>query len=292
MISDAIETFLTAARHMSFRRAAEERFVTQPTVSRQIAALEEQWGVRLFRRDSRGVSLTPQGQVMLEVCQKMDGILEEGVAQARRIAQGRQGQLRVGFLCTLDEGETLVPIARHFEHFYPGIEVSVERASYAPLRAGLERGAYDVVFTLDFDAENMSDVCVERLEELRCSLVVSSTHPLYGKPDLSPADFEGATFVIPSPEDSPGRREDLLPVLRALELRNWRTVYAPNLDTVYLELDMGRAAALLCRSERCIQRPNYRALPLPRRAPFLLDLVVIWKKENQNPALSLFLTGI
>ncbi len=61
---DPLKGFDAAARHLSFTRAAEELFLTQSAISRQIQTLEEQLGVRLFRREARRLSLTPEGEVL------------------------------------------------------------------------------------------------------------------------------------------------------------------------------------------------------------------------------------
>ena len=61
---DPLKGFDAAARHLSFTRAASELFLTQSAISRQIQTLEEQLGVRLFRRETRRLSLTPEGEVL------------------------------------------------------------------------------------------------------------------------------------------------------------------------------------------------------------------------------------
>ena len=61
---DPLKGFDAAARHLSFTKAAEELFLTQSAISRQIQTLEEQLGVKLFRREARRLSLTPEGEVL------------------------------------------------------------------------------------------------------------------------------------------------------------------------------------------------------------------------------------
>ena len=61
---DPLKGFDAAARHLSFTRAAEELFLTQSAISRQIQTLEAQLGVKLFRRETRRLSLTPEGEVL------------------------------------------------------------------------------------------------------------------------------------------------------------------------------------------------------------------------------------
>ena len=57
-----IEVFLTAARHQNISKAAEELFISQPSLSKYISKMESEVGVALFRRTNRGVVLTEQGE--------------------------------------------------------------------------------------------------------------------------------------------------------------------------------------------------------------------------------------
>ena len=72
MFSPLMDTFLTVARYLSFTRAAQELYTTQPTISRQIAALEEEWGCPLFVRSNKEVALTEEGALMLDACKRSE----------------------------------------------------------------------------------------------------------------------------------------------------------------------------------------------------------------------------
>ncbi len=70
MTSTQIGIFLAVAETLSFSKTAEIFFTTQPTVSRQIQMLEEEWGILLFKRNRREVHLTEEGKIMAKVCEK------------------------------------------------------------------------------------------------------------------------------------------------------------------------------------------------------------------------------
>src|SRR5580704_9252434 len=72
-----LKVFRTVAQHLSFRKAAEHLFLTQPAVTLQIKALEQDLGVRLFERAPRGVSLTPQGALLLGYAKKAAAVVAE-----------------------------------------------------------------------------------------------------------------------------------------------------------------------------------------------------------------------
>ena len=80
--------FEAAARHLSFTRAAEEMFVTQAAISHQIKSLEEYLGVRLFRRLTRRVQLTEEGQMLLPVVQRCFDQLTDVTVQVSRQVEG------------------------------------------------------------------------------------------------------------------------------------------------------------------------------------------------------------
>src|SRR5215472_13854793 len=81
---DLIKGFEAAARHLSFTRAAEELFLTQSALSRQIQTLEEQLGVPLFERRHRALLLTDAGQVLQGTARTILDDLNQAVARIRR----------------------------------------------------------------------------------------------------------------------------------------------------------------------------------------------------------------
>lgn len=287
MLSPLIDTFLTVARYLSFTRAAQGLYTTQPTISRQIAALEEEWGFPLFLRSNKEVALTEEGALMLDACKKAEELLSAALAQSRELRQNQAGSLRIGVLSSMDERRTLLPALSYFDEMYPNIQVMLEKGSYSRLRDGLESGEFDVIFTLDFELDRLNDVLSKCIEELPCSFVLSRKHPLFPKPDLSLDDLAHARFVLPSPEDSPRRKEDLESILGGLGFSGNEVIYAANMDSLMLYLNAGKAVALLNHNEKDFYSPDYRRLALPEGPLGRICLVGIWKASNHNPAIGL-----
>lgn len=287
MFSPLMDTFLIVARYLSFTRAAQELYTTQPTISRQIAALEEEWGCPLFVRSNKEVALTEEGTLMLDACKRSEELLSAALGQCRTLRQGRTGFLRIGVLSSLDEQRTLLPALSYLDEMHPNIEVTVEKGSYSRLREGLEKDEFDVIFTLDFELGQMKDVSVKRIEDLPCCFVLSQKHRLFSKPDLSLDDLSGARFVLPSPEDSPRRKEDLESILHRMGFRGNEIIYAANMDSLMLYLNAGKAVALLHHDEKDFYSPLYRRISLPDDPQCRVCLVGVWKAANRNPAIAL-----
>src|SRR4051812_18807131 len=89
------------AEERSFRRAAERCHVSQPSLSAQLAALEEALGVRLFERDRRGVLPTRAGEELLERARRVLVEADDLVEAARRLGDPLAGLLRIGVIPTI-----------------------------------------------------------------------------------------------------------------------------------------------------------------------------------------------
>ncbi|HBC25743.1 MAG TPA: LysR family transcriptional regulator, partial [Pseudomonas sp.] len=82
---------------LHFGRAAEQLRISQPPLSQQIQALEQELGVRLFDRTNRRVALTDAGRLFLEETRRTLAQVDKSVDVARRAEQGEIGELKVGF---------------------------------------------------------------------------------------------------------------------------------------------------------------------------------------------------
>jgi LysR family transcriptional regulator, glycine cleavage system transcriptional activator len=117
---NALRAFEAAARHLNFSRAAEELFVTQGAISRQIKLLEESFGVPLFRRLTRTIELTEHGREYLPVVRDAFDRIEQ--ATLRLVNRDRHRILNVNVLPTFAM-RWLIPRLPHFAIEHPDIEV-------------------------------------------------------------------------------------------------------------------------------------------------------------------------
>ncbi len=182
MITEKIEIFLEVADSLCFSEVAKKRFTTQPTISRQISAMEEEWGVQLFIRTNKGLRLTPEGSIMLRCCRKMYQQCEASLRLAQDVKLGKNGSLQIGFLEILDVERIFMPYLREFNESYPEAEISVFCESFAGLRQDLQRDKLDIIYTFDFDVQNMSDdIVTNQLGEVVPKVDITKYHPLFEK---------------------------------------------------------------------------------------------------------------
>ncbi|MES2817630.1 MAG: LysR family transcriptional regulator [Pseudomonadota bacterium] len=142
-----LETFVWVARLKSFRLTAEKLFSTQASISGRIAALEEELGTRLFLRDSKGVSLTPEGQKVLEYAERMLDTMQ-AMKHSISDAGSIQGRIRVGAMDTVIHTWLSLFVTKLMER-YPAVEIELTADTARNLCDQLEKGYLDIIFQTD-----------------------------------------------------------------------------------------------------------------------------------------------
>ncbi|HWH46663.1 MAG TPA: LysR family transcriptional regulator, partial [Burkholderiales bacterium] len=119
---DFFRGFEAAARHLSFTKAAEELFVTQSAVSRQIQALENRLGVRLFLRRNRGLALTEAGEQMWRAVDSVLRTLHQAVEQ---VAPGTAPKVVTVTSSMAFSSLWLIPRLSGFRRLHPDVDVRI-----------------------------------------------------------------------------------------------------------------------------------------------------------------------
>ncbi|WP_432838000.1 LysR family transcriptional regulator [Dactylosporangium sp. CA-092794] len=187
--------FVTVADELSFMRAAARLYMTQPALSRQIRALEDEVEVSLFDRGPVGTTLTRAGQQLLEDARPM---LAAATALVRRVrlAGREESHFTVGFM----PGVIVTNIVRRFRLLVPGVIVDVLFTSFTDPVEYLLDGRVDVCFVrLPIQAKALE--VVPLFPEPRIA-ALSTDHPLAGADTL---DIEALTKfpLLQAPDDVP-----------------------------------------------------------------------------------------
>lgn len=191
---DQLNTFLEVARHNSFSRAAEKCFRTQPAISAQIRALEEDVGTRLFDRTGGKVSLTAAGKVFLKYAEEA---LEEKkaiittLAEMERIPRGE-------IVVSANEATCLHILPEVFAQFkkqYPNVAVSVIRAERARILETVNDNTVDFgVVSMPVDDNRLTVVAIHRDELV---LILPPAHPLARKRSVTLAEVVSYPLLLP-----------------------------------------------------------------------------------------------
>jgi len=184
---DQLEIFLEVARLSSFSRAAEKRFRTQPAISSQIRALEEEVGARLLDRSGGRVSLTASGKLFFKYAKS---ILNE-IAETERVPRG---EIVVG----ANEGTCLHILPEVFAQFkrdYPNVAVNIKRSDYARILDAILENVVDFgVVSLPVTDNRLEAQMIHRDELV---VITAPHHPLATKKSVTVVEVSAYPLVVP-----------------------------------------------------------------------------------------------
>ncbi len=185
-----LRAFHRVASEGSFTRAAEALRVTQPTLSGQVKALEEGYGVRLFDRRGRGVVPTEIGKALLDVTRRLFS-LEEEADQLLAAARGlTRGHLRVG----ADAPYSIVPVVAEFNRRYPGLTVSIAIGNSDKVLADLLDHETDVAMLANIAGDPQLHVLPFHNDRL--VLFVERHHPWARRKQIRLAELAGQRLIL------------------------------------------------------------------------------------------------
>src|SRR6201999_2476079 len=137
-----VRYFVALAETLHFGRAAERLHISQPPLSRQIAALEKELGVRLFERHSRRATLTHAGRRFLEDARAVLIGFDQACHNARLAERGELGEVSIGFM--MHAAYTVLPgLARRYMAKHPGVRVELREVVPATLADAVLAGRFD-----------------------------------------------------------------------------------------------------------------------------------------------------
>jgi DNA-binding transcriptional LysR family regulator len=202
MADRRLQVFYTVARHLSFTKAAEQLFMTQPAVTFQIKQLEEQFNTRLFERSHGKIALTPAGKLVMDYAGRILGLSEEMEARVADLTGAMGGPLLLGASTTI--AEFMLPrILGEFKAGHPQVhvhltvgnsEMIVNRVADHSLDLGL------IESPSHLPALNIEVCCEDELV-----LICSPAHKFAKLASLKPQQLMGEAYV--SRELGSGTRE-------------------------------------------------------------------------------------
>lgn len=181
-----LKAFKALATQKNFTRAASLCHLTQPALSVLIQNLEEQVGARLFERNTRNVTLTPEGKLFEAFADKLLDDFEHAVSELRQHVSKRAGHVTVAALPSVTVG-SLIPAVANFNRDYPGVSVSfIDVTADECLNLVKARKAD---FAVTFVGEALPELVCEPLCSDSFYVVCSTDHPLASEKSLRQRDM-------------------------------------------------------------------------------------------------------
>lgn len=194
---ERLRVFIYAAENLSFSEAAKRLYLTQPTVSHHIKALEEFLNVELFYRAGNSVKLTEGGRLLLPWAQKLVRQAIEVQEMMASLDEGVAGQLRIA--CSTTAGKYVLPqLAARFSQRYANVQVSILtcQPQHVVPRLLEDEAHLAVVSSYDLCADDFE--CQEFFRD-PITLIVPRGHPWSFRQQIEPADLLEEHLIVREP---------------------------------------------------------------------------------------------
>jgi DNA-binding transcriptional LysR family regulator len=276
---------LAVAEYLNFRHAANALGVSQSSVSARIKMLEEELGVLLFERRSRGVRLTEAGRHFVEQVSIGIDQLDHAVKTAGALARAERGVIRIGVHALISSG-FFAELLSGFRELHPGVDIVIVEGSARETLMQVRDARLDIAFVAD--PCSVADCHSRPLWTEVLVAAIPTSHPLTGCKDVTWCDLAADTFLIRYGDDGALLHDRIR--LRLMERGPPPTILRVNVDRLTLMSMVAQGYGVTIASEGTaqIRVPGVLFLPiLDEPEPIVFS--AIWSPGNRSPALRAFL---
>lgn len=277
--------FIAVAEELHFGRAADRVGIAQPPLSKQIQQLEDEIGVKLFKRTKRSVSLTHAGETFLKEARQALELSERAVRSARRADRGEIGRLVVSFVGSATY--SFLPYAlRFFRNRFPHVElVLLELTTYEQLDA-LRRKAVDAAFVRKPIKDD--DLFIETLFQEPLIVALPGGHALASRTSIPLQMLAPEGFVMFSRQQGTTFHDQVVSLCHQAGFSPDVVQEAVQIPTVLGLVSAGMGITLVPASVRKLRLAGvvYRNLAEVDRTT---ELAMAWRRDDESPVLSAFL---
>lgn len=287
MTSQQIEIFLEVASSRSFTTAAEKLYLSQPTVSRQMAQLEKEMGFTLFYRGNNYLSLTPEGDMLAKLFYRMRREFDREVQKIMNLNHGCSGSLRLGFTSDMNTPDEFMKMVNVFKKSYPEVEVSYYCNPHADIVKELKEGTVDIMLAHDMELSGVSSLHRLCVAKGRRGLYYSILHPLAEKKDLKISDFINEVNLGSNYAKTELQRKSLKEITDFYGIPEFKTRYYDSTNEMIFHLRLGQGISIMDRFVLQCVPEDIRIIMVDDSLP-PVKKSLFWDKENTNPSIELF----
>lgn len=277
--------FVTVAEELHFGRAAQKLHISQPPLSMQIRALENELGVTLLNRTQRHVSLTQAGNSLLGEARHILARVEQAVLTTKRAGRGEIGELAIGFISVADYN-VLPVVLREFRRRFPLVKLTLRESTTDAQIRDLAAGRIDVGFVLP----PINEPSLESVPILREPLIAAlpERHPLARKPGkLALEKLKDAPFILFPRPNAPGLYDDVVSCCKAAGFSPRVEQEAIQMQTIVSLVSAELGVALIPASLTNLRRTGVTYKSLQGGSP-LTEIHLVWRHGDDLPALRVF----
>jgi DNA-binding transcriptional LysR family regulator len=251
--------FVAVAEELHFGRAAERLDMAQPPLSRQIKQIETEIGVLLFNRGRNAITLTQAGEQLYKRVIAILAQIDDAILEARRIGQGAEGRLRLGFVGSSTYG-LLPTIVKSYRAHYPEVNLGLFPMNNARLHRALVRREIDVAFARPalVDSEFQTRFLTE---EALLAAVPDMFQPGPGD-RFDPGSARGQNIILYPEFPRPSYADFVMSNLESKGFTEFKRVFTMDLQTALSLVAIGEGVCIVPASVATGKRNGIRFLTI------------------------------
>jgi DNA-binding transcriptional LysR family regulator len=278
---NTLQAFLAVADAGSFSRAAQRLYLTQPAVSKRLASLEDELGLRLFDRIGRSVSLTHAGSRLLPRARKLLLQAQDMKHLASNLTEEVSGPLILGTSHHIGL-HRLPDVLKQYRSEYPDVQLDIRFMDSEAACRAVEKGALEMaIVTLPTDSH--SNLQTRELWEDKLRFVAAPEHALAGKQQVSLEELSRYPAVLPGPTTY--TRSILEQVIQEQDLAISLGMSTNYMETLKMLAEINLGWSLL--PETMLKQAKLEVLPVKLQLKRSLGLVTHSERILSNPAQAL-----
>ena len=238
MNTKQMEYILELAQVLNFNRAAENLFISQPTLTYQIKLVEKEIGFDIFERSGKGAALTPAGAQFVGTLRSIYNQLFAAIEQGQNFSAKYKESISIT-LPIRSAIYFLPQVIAQFSRSFPEVSI-VANFDWKDGQNAFLKGEHDVTFAMEYTLKRVPDIICHHLFDSKIYLITEKNDPLTKKPLVLPSDLKGRTLMVGG--GSP-------PMLRALQQRMIQEIHvdyfnSPDHDTTLTNVAAHRGVCL------------------------------------------------
>ncbi|SDF98385.1 DNA-binding transcriptional regulator, LysR family [Marvinbryantia formatexigens] len=283
MTIDNLKCFILVAENLSFARAAEALYISQPAVAKQINTLEHELGVALFIRSTRHVELTPSGMSFYKDAKDIVMKSEAAITRVQK-QYVNSDSIRIG-LSNPAALFFLTPVLTRFHSEFPDIRPDIECPGYKIVLNLFLENKLDVLFYYRENMPKKTSIHFIELQKDRMICLMPKTHPFAGRDSVSLEDLKDTTIIACNPLNAPLSTSAFQRRLSGHHAAD-KILYCNSIEIAHCLAASGFGISVLPQI-LTLDSPEYAAVPLSENIE--LSFGVFYHKRNTSSALDKFL---
>lgn len=281
----AVRCFLNLCDTLSFTETAKRMYMTQQSVSKYIARLEEDLGCRLFIRTHHYVTLTKAGEIYQRALSAAAEAFSAAAEEVRRYYDELPNTLHIGYLEGLEISGKIGAALRCLKTTRPGLQFSGEKRSQGELNDMFRTRQLDLIITYREFAPVTTGIQQEKVMDTPMVLLVSADHPL-ATDGAGYQDFAREPFIksAAAGETLSQSRHRVQKQCLSLAFTPSEIIITPNLESAYMAAELGQGVFVSTMISRITHQSGLRSYPIGQTE----ELLCLWHEGQENPAVTDF----